>query len=58
MNLVGHNISLVEELKIHMLNRINTYNKMGFIKKGKLEKLIEFEMKPLDERLDTMRGIL
>ncbi|SEN42223.1 hypothetical protein SAMN04487895_101480 [Paenibacillus sophorae] len=55
MNLVGHNMALVEELKIHMLKRIELYEKRGFIKKGKYKELVEFETKAMDERLETMK---
>ncbi|QWU14189.1 hypothetical protein KP014_19955 [Paenibacillus sophorae] len=48
-------MALVEELKIHMLKRIELYEKRGFIKKGKYKELVEFETKAMDERLETMK---
>lgn len=58
MNLVGHNIHLVEQLKIHMIERLEEYHKGGFIVEGRYEELLEKETKALDERLDTMRELL
>lgn len=58
MNLVGHNIALVEQLKIHMINKLNEYHKDGFIVEGRFEELLEKEVKALDERIKTMRGLL
>jgi hypothetical protein len=54
LNLVGHNMALVEELKIHMINKLNEYQKDGFIVEGRFEELIEKEVKALDERLKVM----
>lgn len=58
MNLVGHNMALVEELKIHMINKLNEYQKDGFIVEGRFEELMEKEVKALDQRIETMRGLL
>jgi hypothetical protein len=54
VNLVGHNIELIKELKIHMLKRIDEYNSLGFIKEDKYEELVEYETKKMDERLKMM----
>lgn len=54
MNLVGHNLELVKELKIHTLKRINEYNKYGFIKEERFQELIDFETKVMDERIEVM----
>ncbi|QSF43348.1 hypothetical protein [Paenibacillus tianjinensis] len=58
MNLVGYNLALVEELKIHMINKLNDYHRDGFIVEGRFEELLEKEVKALDERINTMRGLL
>lgn len=55
MNLVGHNIWLVEQLKIHMVNKLDEYHKSGFIVEGRYEELVEKETKALDERLEVMK---
>jgi hypothetical protein len=52
--LVGHNLELVKELKIHTLKRINEYNKYGFIKEERFQELIDFETKVMDERIEVM----
>lgn|GEM_PF-6181939 len=58
MNLVGHNIALVEQLKIHMINKLNEYYRDGFIVEGRFEESLENEIKSLDERIGTIRGLL
>lgn len=58
MNLVGHNIGLVEQLKIHMIKKLNEYHKDGFIVEGRFEELLEKETKVLNERIETLRGLL
>jgi len=55
LNLVGHNIWLVEQLKIHMVNKLDEYHKSGFIVEGRYEELVEKETKALDERLEVMK---
>ncbi|WP_179086236.1 MULTISPECIES: hypothetical protein [Paenibacillus] len=55
MNLVGHNIWLVEQLKIHMLKKLEGFNRDGFIAEGRFEELLENETKALDERLEAMK---
>ncbi|WP_191089428.1 hypothetical protein [Paenibacillus spiritus] len=55
MNLVGHDMVLIEELKKYMLKRIELYNRKGFIKKNKYDELVDFETKALNERLETMK---
>lgn len=51
-------MALVEELKIHMINKLNEYQKDGFIVEGRFEELMEKEVKALDQRIETMRGLL
>lgn len=58
MNLVGHNIGLVEQLKIHMIKKLNEYHNEGFIVEGRFEELLGKETRALDERIETMRGLL
>lgn len=55
MNLVGHNIWLVEQLKIHMLKKLEEFNNGGFIVEGRYEELLKKEAKALDERLEVMK---
>ncbi|WP_405169476.1 hypothetical protein [Paenibacillus sp. FSL H3-0286] len=55
MNLVGHNIWLVEQLKIHMIKKLEEYNKDGFIVEGRYQELLDKETKALDERLEVMK---
>ncbi|WP_342423058.1 hypothetical protein [Paenibacillus sp. FSL E2-0178] len=55
MNLVGHNMALVEELKKFMIKRIEGFNNKGYIKEDKYEKMLDEEIKSFDERLETMR---
>lgn len=54
MNLVGHDIELVKELKIHMIKKLNEYNEDGFIKEDKFEELLEKESNALDQRIEVM----
>ncbi|MDP9675400.1 hypothetical protein J2W97_001383 [Paenibacillus jamilae] len=58
LNLVGHNIQLVKELKIHTLKRLEMYNKYGFIKEEKYEELVKLETDYLDDRLKMMESLL
>lgn len=58
LNLVGHNIQLVKELKIHTLKRLEMYNKYGFIKEDKYEELVQLETDYLDDRLKMMESLL
>lgn len=58
LNLVGHNIQLVKELKIHTLKRLEMYNKYGFIKEEKYKELVKLETDYLDDRLKMMESLL
>ncbi|QNR65068.1 MULTISPECIES: hypothetical protein [Paenibacillus] len=58
MNLVGHNIELIKELKTHTLKRLEMYNKYGFIKEEKYEELVKLETDYLDDRLKMMESFL
>ncbi|MEK4006559.1 hypothetical protein [Paenibacillus sp. FSL H3-0333] len=55
MNLVGHNIGLVEQLKMHMIKKLNEYHRDGFIVEGKFQELLIRETAALDERLEVMK---
>lgn len=55
MNLVGHNMALVEELKKYMLNQIKGFHRDGYIKEDRYEELLAKETKVFDDRLDMMK---
>ncbi|WP_157793878.1 hypothetical protein [Paenibacillus donghaensis] len=44
MNLVGHNMALVEELKIYMIKKLNEYNSGGFIVEGRFDELLRLKV--------------
>lgn len=41
-----------------MINKLNEYHRDGFIVEGRFEELMNKEIKGLDERIKTMRGLL
>jgi hypothetical protein len=51
-------MALVEELKIHMIKKLNEYHNDGFIVEDRFEELLQKETKALDERIETMCGLL
>lgn len=58
MNLVGHNIELIKELKTHTLNRFKIYKKLGYIVDEKYDELVKLETEYLDSRIRTMESFL
>lgn len=41
-----------------MIKKLNEYHNEGFIVEGRFEELLGKETRALDERIETMRGLL